>query len=112
MKNVRVWSRSRLFLPGAGVDPIWSEPELAPGPQTSGAGAKKWRPRNTVFFHCALTIIFPMHTLLFPMYTNNSIFSHCPPSLYLSNVLLSFYSTPTHYLPPMQYLTNYVPTLH
>ena len=32
---------SRLFLPGAGAraDPIWSEPELAPGPRTSGAGA-------------------------------------------------------------------------
>ena len=30
---------SRLFLPGAGADPIWSEPESAPGPRTSGAGA-------------------------------------------------------------------------
>ena len=30
---------SRLFLPGAGADPIWSEPEAAPGPRTSGAGA-------------------------------------------------------------------------
>ena len=30
---------SRLFLPGAGADPIWSEPESAPGPWTSGAGA-------------------------------------------------------------------------
>ena len=39
MKNVSVWSRSRLFLPGAGADPIWSEPESAPGPRTSGAGA-------------------------------------------------------------------------
>ena len=42
MKNVSVWSRSRLeppFLPGAGADPIWSEPELAPGPRTFGAGA-------------------------------------------------------------------------
>ena len=42
MKTVSVWSRSRLeapFLPGA--DPIWlePEPELAPGPRTSGAGA-------------------------------------------------------------------------
>ena len=27
------------FLLGAGADPIWSEPELAPGPRTSGAGA-------------------------------------------------------------------------
>ena len=36
MKNVTVWSRSRLFLPGAGADPIWS---AAPGPRTSGAGA-------------------------------------------------------------------------
>ena len=27
------------FLPGAGADPIWSEPESAPGPRTSGAGA-------------------------------------------------------------------------
>ena len=32
-----VWNR--LFLPVAGADPIWSEPELAPGPRTSGAGA-------------------------------------------------------------------------
>ena len=30
---------SRLFLPGAGADPFWSEPESAPGPRTSGAGA-------------------------------------------------------------------------
>ena len=30
---------SRRFLPGAGANPIWSEPESAPGPQTSGAGA-------------------------------------------------------------------------
>ena len=28
---------SRLFLPGA--DPIWLEPESAPRPKTSGAGA-------------------------------------------------------------------------
>ena len=30
MKTVSVWSRSRLeapFLPGAGADPIWLEPE-------------------------------------------------------------------------------------
>ena len=27
------------FLPGDGADPIWSEPEWAPGPWTSGAGA-------------------------------------------------------------------------
>ena len=39
MKTVSVWSRSRLFLPGAGADPIWPEPESAPGPWTSGAGA-------------------------------------------------------------------------
>ena len=33
---------SRLFLHGAGADPdpIWSEPESAPGPQTSGAAQK------------------------------------------------------------------------
>ena len=30
---------SRLFLPGAGANPIWSEPESAPGSRTSGAGA-------------------------------------------------------------------------
>ena len=30
---------SRLFLPGAGANPIWSEPESAPGPWTSGTGA-------------------------------------------------------------------------
>ena len=38
MKTVSVWSRSRLFLPGAGADPIWSEPKSAPGPLTSGVG--------------------------------------------------------------------------
>ena len=32
---------SRLVWPGAGADPIWSEPDLAPGPWTSGAGATK-----------------------------------------------------------------------
>ena len=37
MKNVTVWSLSRLFLPGAGADPIWSE--STPGPRTPGAGA-------------------------------------------------------------------------
>ena len=30
---------SCLFLPGAIAEPIWSEPESAPGPRTSGAGA-------------------------------------------------------------------------
>ena len=40
MNSVSVWSRSRLFLPGAGADPIWSEPESAPGPRTSGAAQK------------------------------------------------------------------------
>ena len=39
MKNVSVWSRSRLFLPGAGADPSRSEPESAPGPWPPGAGA-------------------------------------------------------------------------
>ena len=28
---------SRLILPGAGTDPIWSDPDSAPGPQNSGA---------------------------------------------------------------------------
>ena len=32
---------------GTGADPIWSESESAPGPQTSGAAEKKWRLRNT-----------------------------------------------------------------
>ena len=32
-----VWSC--LFLPVAGADPIWSEPESATGPRTSGAVA-------------------------------------------------------------------------
>ena len=40
MKTVSVWSRSRLFLPGAGAGPIWSEPESAPVPRTSGAAQK------------------------------------------------------------------------
>ena len=30
MKNVSVWSRNRLFLPGAGATPICLEPESAP----------------------------------------------------------------------------------
>ena len=33
--------RAAFFLPGAGADPIWSEPESSPGPRTSGAGAAK-----------------------------------------------------------------------
>ena len=33
------WSRSRPKLIGAGVDPIWSEPESAPEPRIAGAGA-------------------------------------------------------------------------
>ena len=32
-------ARSGFFLPGAGADPFWSEPESAPGPRTSRAGA-------------------------------------------------------------------------
>ena len=39
MTNLNVWSRSRLFLPGAGADPIQSGSESALGPQTSGARA-------------------------------------------------------------------------
>ena len=39
MKKSSVWSRSRLFLPGAGAVPIWSDPESTPGPRTSGDGA-------------------------------------------------------------------------
>ena len=42
MINFSVWNWSRLeppFLPGVGSDPIWSEPESAPGPQTSRARA-------------------------------------------------------------------------
>ena len=41
MKNFSVWSWSwsRLFLPGVGSDPSRLEPESAPGPWTSGAGA-------------------------------------------------------------------------
>ena len=39
MKNVSVWSRSRLLWPGAGAGPIWSGLELALGPRTYRAGA-------------------------------------------------------------------------
>ena len=44
MKNVRVWSWSRLEPPffawsRSWSRPIWLEPESAPGPRTSGAGA-------------------------------------------------------------------------
>ena len=34
-----VYGAGDAFLPGAGADPIWSEPESAPGPRTSGAEA-------------------------------------------------------------------------
>ena len=40
VRGVRMESRSRIFLLGAGVDPFWSEPESAPGPRTSGAAPK------------------------------------------------------------------------
>ena len=43
MKNVKCIEPEPLFWPGAGAgaraDQIWSEPESAPGPRTSGAGA-------------------------------------------------------------------------
>ena len=39
MQIFSVWSRSRLFLPGAGADPRRSEPESAPGPWPPEAGA-------------------------------------------------------------------------
>ena len=39
MKNVCIWSRIRHFSPGGGAYLIWSEPESAPGPRTSGARA-------------------------------------------------------------------------
>ena len=32
--------RAVIFLPGSGADPIWSEPESAPGPPTSVAAHK------------------------------------------------------------------------
>ena len=38
------------FLPGAGADPIWSEPESAPGPRTSGAGGAKKSGGSGYFF--------------------------------------------------------------
>ena len=49
MKNFSAMSRSlsHLFLTGAGADPIWSEPESAPGPQNSGAGAAQKSGGNT-----------------------------------------------------------------
>ena len=62
MKNVSVWSRSRQeppFLPGAGADPIWSEPEptSAPGPLTSRAGAaKKSSGSATLIYTYAVTV--------------------------------------------------------
>ena len=38
-------------MPETGADPIWSEPELAPGPRTSGAGGdQKSGVFATVFF--------------------------------------------------------------
>ena len=41
MTNFCVWTLEPSFLPGAGAGavPIWSEPESALGPWTSGAGA-------------------------------------------------------------------------
>ena len=43
MKKISVWSRrppEPLFFAWR-ADPIWLEPESAPGPRTSGAGAAK-----------------------------------------------------------------------
>ena len=56
MKKFSLWSRSSLeppFLPGAGADPIWSEPkpESAPGPRDFRSRPKKWRLRNTDIYH-------------------------------------------------------------
>ena len=49
-KNVSVWSQSYLeplFI--AGADPIWLEPESAPEPRTSGAGAIQKRAGSATF---------------------------------------------------------------
>ena len=40
MKNFSVWSRSRLFLPGAGADPGRSESAPVPWPPGAGAAQK------------------------------------------------------------------------
>ena len=41
MANFNVWSR--------GADPIWPEPESAPGPRTSGVAQKSGGPATLVF---------------------------------------------------------------
>ena len=42
------------FLPGAGVgaNPIWSEPESAPGPRTCGAAQKSGGSARLALCHC------------------------------------------------------------
>ena len=39
IQKVLVYRAGDAFFSGAGADPVWSEPESAPGPRTSGAGA-------------------------------------------------------------------------
>ena len=51
MKNVKVWSRSRLFLSGAEADPILSEAESAPGPRTSGAAKKSGGSATLIYYY-------------------------------------------------------------
>ena len=76
MKNVSVWSRSRLELPffawSRGADPIWLEPELesAPGPRTSGAGAdqKSGSSATLVLTFCSNTS-YPFHVQFSFIYT-------------------------------------------
>ena len=49
---------SRLFLPGAGADPSRSEPESAPGPWPSEAGAAQ-KSGGSATLVCGLDIIHP-----------------------------------------------------
>ena len=42
---------------GYGADPIWSEPESAPGPLTSGAGAAQKRASTATLLDC-IALVF------------------------------------------------------
>ena len=67
------------FFTGAGADPIWPEPESAPGPRTSGAGAAQNSGR------CATLVTF------FWTIKNTSY------KIYISDIIIPFLGTGTRF---------------
>ena len=73
---------SRLFLPGAGADPTRSEPESAPGPLPSGAGAAQKSGGSTTLpgveivgiFQYSFFRFFPVHVSILTKYLKSSKF--------------------------------------